>query len=235
MTNRITTVDYERIFSDLAIEPRSFDSLVLPSEIRVPSKSAIKIDVVSGVLEAIRPNMRFNVVGVTAPSEVNEQPVGIEAIDGAMNRLHNGRLADGLVTAAWFCIENGIFAVSEGNSNLVLPHRGLDIETQGIDVSPEYQPAAEYEDRAVAVLAIPGYGTTAEISIQDEAIIIPRIAVRAAYNDTGSFGIHTAGSKLAEMGLVRDKQDPHIDLTNGEFSRREQMTRVIIRALTRLV
>lgn len=234
MVHHSSDLDFDRIFSDLSIEPSTFDSLVLPEKIGVVSTSLIKIDLVSDVLSAIK-ETDFNVNSAPAPSGVNEQPLGIETIDGAMNRDGNIRLNNELSNMALFVIENGVFKVSRGNNGLIVPHRGLDIRTHGANLSTEYEPGAEYEDRAVVIVDIPGYPKIAGISPRDEAVLIPSDAIRAAYEDAGSFGLHTAGSKLAEMGIVRNKQDPHIDLTHGAFSRREQMARAILRTLTRLI
>lgn len=78
-----------------------------------------------------------------------------------------------------------------------------------------------------------------QVSPGSEAVRFPKVAVLAANEADGGFGQHTAGSKLAEMGLVANKQNPHTELTadrlGGPLPRQDQMARAIIRALLHLV
>jgi hypothetical protein len=87
-------------------------------------------------------------------------------------------------------------------------------------------------------IRIPGQPTVVQVSPSSEAVRFPREAVLAAAQAEGGLEQNTAGSKLAEMGLVADKQNPHAELTadrpGGPLPRQDQMARVIIRGLLRL-
>jgi|GEM_PF-1730647 len=249
--DEITNIDVARLFADLQItevELGQIASLSIPPDVRVTSVSPIKTNTVGDVLQIVGPNGDFDVVGVKAPSGVGELPLGQAAINGALNRLNNGVQIrqeinpDETNATAWFSIENGLFKVPRGGESQVAAEdatdKGVVQFTEDADLSPDFDPDAEYEDRAVTVIRIPGRPTIVQVSPSSEAVRIPKVAVLAAHDADGGFGQHTVGSKLAEMGLAVDKQNPHAELTmdrpTGPLPRQDQMARVIIRALLRL-
>jgi len=193
--------------------------LILPPNIGVASESKIKTSTVDEVLDQFQPETDFAIMNTSVPSGVPEQPLGQEAIDGALNRLAGiVKLGDG-ATRVCFAIENGLFKVS-GTGNL--------------DLSTLFDPTAEYEDRAVVAIGLPGRLPFVHISPAEDAVRFPRDAVRAAHDAPGGFAEHTVGSILYEAGRVHDKQDPHIDLTDGKLSRKVQMARALLDALAQL-
>lgn len=238
-------IDVPRLLDELQVTPEDLqliDALQIPEAIRVPSTSAIKTETVEDVLRIVQPGKVFTVIGEKASSDTNEQPVGQQAIDGAVNRTRNGitrreEIVPGdLARSAWITIENGIFR--EGvKANLPAPivPSGVKISAEGVDLTTDFDPAAQYQDRAVTLIRIPGQPVHVGISPESEAVRFPQAAVHAAYNAEGGFAQVTAGSKLAEMGLVGNKQNPHKELTadrpGGPLPRQDQMARVIIRGL----
>lgn len=193
--------------------------LVLPSDIGVASESKIKTSTVAEALDQFQPETAFAITGKGVPSGVSEQPLGQEAIDGALNRLAGIiKLGDG-ATRACIAIENGLFKVSS---------------TGILDLSTAFDPTADYEDRAVIAIGLPGRLPFVHISPAEDAVRFPRDAVRAAHDAPGGFAEHTVGSILYETGRVRDKQDPHTDLTDGKLSRKVQMARALLDALAQL-
>lgn len=243
-------IDVPRLFADLAIAEETLNqisTLEIPRDNAVTSVSVIKTNTVGDTLHIVRPDEEFNIAGEKALSGVDEQPLGQAAIDGSLNRLKNAAQARERVflgqaaTVGWFSIENGLFRVAQQGALLEPRDRrpeGVVQFTEGADLSSGFDPDAEYEDRAVAAIRLPGYPTVVQISPASEAVRFPKPAVLAAYNAPGGLNHHTAGSKLAEMGLVEDKQNPHSELTadrpGGPLPRQDQMARVIIRALVRL-
>lgn len=194
-------------------------SPLLPPDIGVASESMIKISTVAEVLDQFQPETEFTITGKGVPSGVSEQPLGQEAIDGALNRLSGiVKLGDG-ATRACFAIENGLFKVSG---------------TGDLDLSTLFDPTADYEDRAVIAISLPGRLPFVHISPAEDAVRFPRDAVRAAHDAPGGFTEHTVGSILYKTGQVRDKQDPHADLTDGKLPRKVQMARALLTALTDL-
>jgi len=248
MTHEYPTIDIDRLFNDLQIaetDLHKIASLDIPAEIRVPSISPIKTGTVKDVLHIVRPGEYFDVFGVKSASDVAEQPLGQAAIDGALNRLHNGmQIREEVVPsesrAAWFSIENGLFKVPQQDAPIMPGEvvQGTVQFTEGADLSTTFDPEADYEDRAVAAVRIPGYPVVVHISPASEAVRFPKEAVLAAYNADGGFDKHTVSSKLAEMGIVQNMQNPHIELTanrpGGTLSRQDQMARVMIRVLVGL-
>lgn len=93
----------------------------------------------------------------------------------------------------------------------------------------------EYADRAVVVIKVPGFSEVVRASPPSESVLFPKRAILATKNADGGFRCHTVGEKLVEMGLVRNAQNPHLELTanrpGGPLSRQDQIARVIIRAL----
>lgn len=245
-----SNIDVPRLFTDLALTESVLEqiaALEIPGDVAVTSTSAIKTATVGDALRIIRLEEEFKVVGEKASSGVAEQPLGQTAVDGALNRLRNGiqnkerDSADKGDTFGWFSIENGLFRVARHGGLFEARDRsaeGVLQFTEGADLTPDYDPEADYEDRAVAAIRLPGYPTIVQISPGSEAVRFPKAAIAAAYTAPGGLNEHTAGSKLAEMGVVTDKQNPHEELTEGRpggpLPRQDQMARVIIRALARL-
>jgi hypothetical protein len=242
-------IDVPRLLRDLALtdpDMRLLAGLEIPSDIRVPSVSPIKTSTVTDVLRIIQPEREFDVVGGKAPSDVGELPLGQTTIDGSLNRLRNGtkireQASPGEINSvAWFSPENGLFRVGEHATRIEIPRRveGVIHTTEGADLSTQFDPTAEYEDRAVVAIRIPDYPTLVRISPSTEAVRFPQAAVLAAYDAEGGFDQHTAGSMLVKMGIVRDKQNPHTELTanrpGGPLPRQDQMARVMIRSLVQL-
>lgn len=249
MSRNTPNIDVPRLFTDLQMTEADLEkiaALPIPIDVCVTSASAIKIDTVRSTLHIFKPDVSYVAEGVKAPSDVAEQPLGQTAIDGALNRLRNGKLirneshADNSSLKAWISIENGLFRVSTGGRPNAKAEEidGIMQFSEDADLASVFDPTAEYEDRAVAVVHIPGYPTIVQISPSSEAVKFPTEAVHAAFNADGSFKQHTAGSKLAELGLVEDKQNPHTELTSdrigGPLPRQDQMARTIIRALLHL-
>lgn len=188
-----------------------------PHEFIVTSASAIKVDSVRQVVANIWPASEYQVTGMAVPSDVNEQPLGQETIDGALNRLRHARECMGQSAYTYVSIENGLFRISD------------DLDP---DLEPEYDPLSAYEDRVVIALSLP-YQTVPSITIspRHEAVRFPDIAVRSTYSLPGGFTEHTVGRVLYETGAVCDMQDPHINLTHGSMPRRLQITRSLLRAI----
>ena len=192
-------------------QAESFESLQLPETIIVTSGSAIKIETVRTFLQEILPGKNFNVVGVKANSGVNEQPVGDETEQGARNRIESAEslVPDELATApkAFVSIENGIFQMPDGT----------------------------WEDKAVAVIKLPNNRIISALSSQ--GVVFPQEAVAGAQAKEGGFKDHTVGSVIAEMyaaeGKEIDKQDPHSALTNGAYTREQQMKDALRSVLTK--
>ena len=189
----------------------SFEGLQLPDSIIVTSASAIKIKTVQKALQKFLPCRQFNVIGVKASSGINEQPVGNETEQGARNRIESAR---GLIPSelsstqkAFLSIESGIFPTEQGT----------------------------LEDKAVAVIQLPD--ETSFVGTSPRGVEFPQEAVEAARAKEGGFEKNTVGSVIAEMyaakGITIDKQDPQSALTNGTFTREEQMISAIREALLR--
>jgi hypothetical protein len=243
-------IDVPRLFADLGVteaDLRNIAALSIPSDAHcVTSISLIKTDTTAATVHLVRPDIQCDVVGYGVLSGVNEQPLGQETINGALNRLDNGVAAREQVApgearrAAWFSVENGLFRVSGQPGPEVVDRsaEGIRQFTAGADLTTKFDPNAEYEDRAVAVIRISGYPTIVQISPGSEAVRFPKDAVMAAANAEGGLAEHTAGSMLAEMGLVKDKQNPHTELTadrpGGPLPRQDQIARVIVRGLLEL-
>lgn len=183
---------------------KALESLNLPDDIVVTSASAIKVDTVKKVLKDLFPNRHFNVLGVKASSEINEQPVGIEETElGAKNRITSAeKLAEkSNEPRAFVSVENGIFKINN----------------------------TQYEDKAVVVIKFPDGQIISSIS--PRGVIFPAEAVETTLKKEGGFKDHTVGSTIAEMfanrGIEINKQDPHSALTNNEFTREDQMISAI--------
>lgn len=224
----IANIDVSRLLSELDITEKDMarvSALAIPTEVSVTSGSPIKTAVVRDSLRVMRPGEEFRVTGYKVPSGVPEQPLGQQAVDGALNRIRNSEYLAGIAEpTAWFSVENGLFRITHP-SNLA-------------DMSTVFDPRASYEDRAVAVILLPGHPIATQISPSNEAVLFPNAAVHAAYDAEGGFARHTAGSILLEMGMVLDGQNPHVELTldrpGGLLTRQDQMARVVIRGLVAL-
>ncbi|MFS8159876.1 MAG: DUF84 family protein, partial [Candidatus Roizmanbacteria bacterium] len=236
-------IDIQRLIADIGITKEDLlliEALDIPEAIRVPSASIIKTETVADVLRIVQPDRQFNIIGVKVPSAIGEQPLGQTTINGAINRLNNGITAreqlvpKELNSAAWFSIENGLFEASAQDSEQIADvPQGTIVFTEGANLVTEYNPTAEYDDRAVTVIRIPGHPIIVQISPDSEAVRFPRAAIRAAYEAEGGFMLVTAGAKLKEMGLVQNNQNPHTELTvdrpGGPLPRQDQLARVMIR------
>jgi hypothetical protein len=245
-----SNIDVPRLRADLGLTDEALHDLAvldIPTEVTVASVSPIKTDTVADVLRIIQPEpgQEHNVRGKKVPSGVDEQPLGQTAIDGALNRLHSCMTAEdtqeGINARAWLSIENGLFRVSEEPGVTEPVNRraeGVMQFTEGADLTPELDPNAQYEDRTVVAFRIPGHPTVVQVSPASEAVRFPSEAVMAAANAQGGLVENTAGSQLAEMGIVEDKQNPHTELTvdrpGGPLPRQDQMARALIRGLLRL-
>lgn len=196
--------------------------LTLPSEIVVTSISDIKTSTVAETLNQLQPDTHFSVEGINVPSGVGEQPIGQEAIDGALNRLARAIELGNSATRVYVSIENGLFRVPES------------VHLGDPDLSTTFDPEAEYEDRAVVAVSLRGCSPFVRISPTEDAVRFPRDAIHAAHDAPGGFAAHTAGSVLYESGRVHDKQNPHIDLTEGRLSRQVQMAHVLLDVFTQL-
>jgi len=226
-------IDLHRLFYDLELTDASLGRIAqldIPDAVRITSTSLIKLRMPTDVLQIVVPTREFDVLGVKSPSEVPEQPLGQQAIDGCLNRLRNGILArekrapGEAERALWFSVENGLFRVA-----------GRHALAGTADLSTAFDMTADYEDRAVAAVRLPGLPVVVNVSPASEAVRFPRAAVHAAYQAEGGFDRNTPGTIMARDGVVRDRQNPHIDLTQnragGPLSRQDQMARVLIRSL----
>lgn len=243
-------VDRSRLFADLNLTDGTFAKIAeldMPWEVRVPSLSPIKTGTVSDTLRIVYPTWQFNVIGVGATSGVPEEPVGMQTLVGVANRHRNGvaardRIAPGEAErSAWWSVESGLFRVSHKGIPLEIVELRGDDSVQyinGADLTTEYDPDGEYFDRAVAAISLPDRPTVACVSPDSEAVKFPKDAVATAFQADGSFSRNTVGKFLFSEGLVRNKQDPHIDLTKdregGPLGRPEQMARVFLRCLVEL-
>jgi hypothetical protein len=225
------TIDMTKLRQDLGLSGLVFKSLELPNDVSVTSGSAIKINTVADTLHLVKPNQLFELTSLKAPSGVAEQPVGRVAIDGALNRLHGALQALDNPQSAVFSIENGLFRVSDDYCEPISDASEFLLSSEGADLSSEFDPEAEYEDRAVSAIKIGDHPIVVHISPKSEAVPFPKKAVLAAHQRPNGFNKHTVGAELFAMGLVSDPQNPHLELTNGTFSRQEQMMRVMIRTL----
>ncbi len=211
----------------------------LPEKIIVASTSLIKIETVKELLAKLYPDRHthMTVEGMQTKTDVGEQPIGQEAVEGAVGRLLyviNKVGAEVTGTAAVIAIENGLFRRGRQATAPAVgawAMRGV-LDSQGADLSTAFDSTARYEDRAVVALQLPGCGGVIQLSPPEMSVEFPSEAVLAAHDSTGGFATTTVGSILEEMGLVTDKQNPHASLTHGAISRQMQMERTIMLALT---
>ena len=172
-------------------------------KIHVASKAAQKTGAVADACQALGINAEIN--GFSAPSGINEQPIGEdETTRGARNRLNyimSLELA-GVETDddLWVSIENGLRKNALG----------------------------QWIDFAVVLIRSLRPGTPI-ITIESMGIVFPTKAVIAAQQR--GFDKVTAGKMLADLGMVRDHQDPHAELTNGAFPRRKILALAVQMAL----
>jgi len=194
------------------IQRDAIERLDLPNHIVVTSTSAIKTGAVKKILSELFPTRNFEIIGVKADSGISEQPVNEETEQGAKNRI---RSAESLSTisklqkgSAFVSIENGIFSNENG----------------------------EWEDKAVAVIKLPEGKMSSALS--PKGVLFPVEAIEATRAKEGGFQKNTVGSVIAEMyatrGIQIDKQDPHSALTEGNFTREEQMISAVREALLKL-
>lgn len=232
-----TGIDVPRLLDDLHVtetDLRNIAALDIPQNIGVNSTGDIKVSTTRNTLLIPFPDRRFNVIGVDAESGIAEQPVGQETFDGAHNRLIDGttRLNPfGVEPAAWFTIENGLFK----RTPQVISKNPLDQTTEEVDLATVFDPEAEYEDRAVISILLPGHPVITRVSPSAEAVLFPQEAVLAAYESDGGFAVNTVGSALIKMGIVKNGKNPHSELTadrrGGPLNRQDQIARGMMRAL----
>ncbi|HEV2403663.1 MAG TPA: DUF84 family protein, partial [Candidatus Saccharimonadales bacterium] len=244
-------IDIPRLFADLRITEEDLHrvaALKIPNVAGATSTSTIKVNTIRFTADAMRPDLKCRVKSYRAASDINEQPIGQMTIDGVLNRLRNGITArtedvqEGSDDVWWVSVEHGMFRVSKKPGPVVIDRssEGIMQFTEDADLTVEFDPNAEYADRAVVAVKIPGYRTIVQISPASEAVRFPHEAVLAAYNAEGGFEFNTVGSMLVKMPgfKIADKQNPHVELTanrpGGPLPREDQMARAIIRALIRL-
>ena len=208
MTNLIKEGDYELInFAEKF--KKEIANLNLPVDVVVTSGSEIKANAVMEALHVLIPDREFSFHQISVDSEINEQPLGDETERGARNRIKNAGAKWAKETtkpALFISIENGLFE-----------------EKIGGDI--------KWIDKAVVMIKLPDGRTVSFIS---GGVIFPSEAVEAtlAKSDSG-FKNNTVGTTLLEMGIAKNKQDPQSDLTNGAFTRNQQMVGAIMGALIR--
>lgn len=196
----------------------ALEKLDLSRTVIVASGSAIKINAVQKAIVELFPDRVINVIGVkNANSEINEQPVDDETEMGAQNRLKNTEKEildkNPDMRPTYVSIENGIFSEKD-------PRTG--------------NATGEWDDKAVVVVKLPNGRMVYEIS---EGVRFPKEVVeevRIKGGDAEGFKKYTVGSQLAEKGIVKDKQDPHVELTRGVFTREMQMVNAIKGAIINL-
>ncbi len=196
----------------------TLEKLDVSDTIVVASSSAIKIKGVEKAALELFPGKTFKVIGAQkADSEINEQPVNDETEIGARNRLKNAKqeivLANPGLHPTYVSIENGLF-------------QEIDPETK--------QPTGEWEDKAVVIVMLPNGKTTSAIS---DGVRFPKDVVeetRLKGGEDQGFKKYTVGSQLAERGIVKNKQDPHSDLTHGTLTREMQMVSAIYQAFIKV-
>jgi non-canonical (house-cleaning) NTP pyrophosphatase len=192
----------------------ALENLDISDTIVVASSSAIKINGVEKAARELFSGKNFKVTGVQkADSEINEQPINNETEIGARNRLKNAKreiaFSNPELHPTYVSIENGLFQ----------------------EINPETnKPTGEWEDRVVVIVMLPDGTTTSAVS---DGVRFPKDVVeetRLKGGEDEGFKKYTVGFQLAEKGMVKNKQDPHSDLTNGTFTREMQMVSVVQRA-----
>jgi non-canonical (house-cleaning) NTP pyrophosphatase len=165
-----------------------------PISFYICSTSRIKIDAITQARN--EKNIHATVSPVHgASSNINEQPLGEqEILKGAINRAINAYYNDPR-GEVYFAIENGI-------------------ERQ----KDEYESYInKYLDYAIVLALIPITGQMCWV--RSEAVEFPYDYVLKTHQKPGGFLINTVGQTLKEEGLVKFKDDPHLDLVGK--SRRE--------------
>lgn len=181
---------------------KELEDLNLPKTVVVASESGIKIDAVKAALKILFPTREFEVVGVKAQSEVDEQPEDEITNEGKRNRLKNAeanyRKIEPDKEAIFVSMESGIF--NEGS------------ETEPIWV-----------DRAKTYLKLTNghkyTATSAGVIFPSEAVDETRVKVSS--KGVG-FAVHTVGETLTSHG-IENKQNPQKELTNDAFPREIQL------------
>ncbi|HEX8762894.1 MAG TPA: DUF84 family protein [Candidatus Saccharimonadales bacterium] len=241
MAHESSYIDTKRLFEDLQLTDEHLSQIAalgIDDHPYVTSKSAIKGNVLESSLSLVCAGKNFAAVGTEADSNVGEQPLGGDTIDGSLNRLSS--VLSSNQDGTWFSIENGLFRVPRRPVPIIpsLKTKELFRFPEDADLTRTYDPTAQYEDRAVVAIRIPGYPVVIQVSPSSEAVRFPKDIVEQTSRLPGGFLHHTVGSLLKAKGIVHDKQNPHIDLTTdrpgGPLSRQDQIARVIIRGLLRL-
>jgi hypothetical protein len=242
----LTPINAPRLLSDLGlIAPvlREVAQLDFPRKVFVTSASEIKINTVVDILHILLPERIFDVKGIKAPSEVDEEPLGQKAIDGACNRLRNGMKIVGgnkASRAAWISVENGLFRrnLHFTDSMVRTTWGSIEVRVESADLVSAFDPSAEYQDRAVVLIKIPHLAEVIEVSPSEEAVTMPERVMVAVSKKAGGFAQNTVGAMLQETGAVKDKQNPHLELSaeriGGPLPRQDQIARAIARGMRAL-
>jgi len=168
----------------------------------VASASSIKIDSVQETLTELFPDRKFNIVGVPADSEINDQPINDETFLGAQNRIKNAALIKKeLANSIFISIENGIFESEKD----------------------------KWEDKAVVIVRLPNNKSFTRLS--DDNVEVPSNFISEAKNKNGGLKENTYSRVMSDhylkSGIVIDKQDPQTFLTEGKLTRKMQIKNTI--------
>jgi hypothetical protein len=92
----------------------------------------------------------------------------------------------------------------------------IEVRVEDADLVSAFDPSAEYQDRAVVLIKIPHHAEIIEVSPSEEAVTMPERV----------------------MGAVKDKQNPHLELSaeriGGPLPRQDQIARAIARGMRAL-
>lgn len=238
-----SSIDLPRLYADLELTEEKLKRLRqigIPDEIVVSSASLIKIHAVSDALTIAFPGRIFDVKGVSAKSSVDEGPIGMTTVVGALNRFRDtARIIEQgeyPTQPAIITMESGVFQIGGElipvDSGLTI---GWSIFYDDVNFSPKFDQRYEYSDRVVTAISILRARQVIQISPTLEAVGIPAKAMIATSLRDGGFVEHSVGETLLNMGLVRNKQDPQSELTQGRIGgplpRTDQMMRAILRGL----
>jgi non-canonical (house-cleaning) NTP pyrophosphatase len=180
---------------------------ISPCQVVVASKTDLKLSAVLSAFETLG-IQRVTVLGVSADSGINDQPIGHEeTMRGCVNRLR-GALLDPAAQLASFVvsIENGI----------------VELETPAADGSTDRR----YFD--LAYVCVENVGTGDRFWSHSCGLEFPASLVQQC--EKLGFDKTTVGSLIAaaEGG---DKQDPHSTLTRGAVTRAACLRQAVVAAL----
>lgn len=166
--------------------------------ILVASLSKIKINPVQGWHDKEFGNGTFKVEGIDVPSEVSNQPIGwFETVEGGLNRLKNAIVR-----------RKGVFGYVSLESGLIMSSLS----------EPEY-----WEDRVFMCGVIGGqkfYGVS-------RGVIVPPYFVnlieKAGKSITWGELEYTSQLRAGADSRLLNPQDPHKTITDGKYSRTDQL------------